>query len=725
MFFSFRLFAVRSMLALIGCAFLALVALLPAQAAAGVVIGGLTAYWDFNEAPGDTVAHNSNLASGLAAGRAALNGTLQGGADIGFAAGKFGNAARLDGSSTNAPNVYVPSQVIANGQTSYTLSLWFQPDDVKESGGRRQVIFETGANFPISVDLTAGDNVIRQHVETMRGDGSAHTPVVPTGVRPEQGEWHHLAISYTFDPDAPYTLGGVTYYGRGTQQIYVDGAAIGAPVVTDGVLRDTTFARIGIRRGNSTAGTIGTALNGLIDDTALWSRSLDARTIATIAGLGHVSGVSLNDYAAIDSVLAMNAVGQSATAGSDTWHYTNGLVVPAGGGSFVVGSHYEGVDGNHYIVLDGSHKNGFTGIATAAPSVIGGLTAYWDFNETSGATVAHNSNLASGLAAGRAALNGTLQGGADIGFAAGKFGNAVRLDGSSTNAPNVYVPSQVIANGQTAYTLSLWFQPDDVKESGGRRQVLFETGANYPISVDLTAGDNAIRQHVDTMRGDGSASGPAYVTNVRPEQGEWHHLAISYTFDPDAPYTLGGETYYGRGTQQIYVDGVAIGAPVVTDGVLRDTTFARIGIRRGSSAAGTAGTALNGLMDDTAIWNRALDSRSIAAIAGLGALAGLDLNMYDGIDAVLALDGQGQSATAGNLTWNLTDTFEYLPDGQSLMAGTHYIGTNGHYYIVLDGNGPNGFTGVWAVPEPGTFGLLLTGLLAVVVAGWRRRGSVS
>jgi hypothetical protein len=30
----------------------------------------------------------------------------------------------------------------------------------------------------------------------------------------------------------------------------------------------------------------------------------------------------------------------------------------------------------------------------------------------------------------------------------------------------VYVPSQVIANGQTAYTLSLWFQPDDVKESG-------------------------------------------------------------------------------------------------------------------------------------------------------------------------------------------------------------------------------------------------------------------
>lgn len=128
-----------------------------------------------------------------------------------------------------------------------------------------------------------------------------------------------------------------------------------------------------------------------------------------------------------------------------------------------------------------------------------------------------------------------------------------------------------------------------------------------------------------------------------------------------------------------------------------------------------------GSLDDTAVWGRSLDGRAIAAIAGLGTLAGIDLNNYAGIDAVLALDAPGQSAQAGNLTWSFTDTFDNVPDGETLTAGMNYIGTNGHYYIVLGGNAQQGFTGVWAVPEPGTFGLLLAGLLGLWVFGRRQR----
>jgi hypothetical protein len=562
------------------------------------------------------------------------------------------------------------------------------------------VLFETGLNYPISVDLTPGDNVIRQHVETVRGDGSTYSPVLPTGVRPEQGEWHHLAISYTFDPDAPYTLGGETYYGRGTQQIYVNGVPIGAPVVTDGVLRDTTFARIGIRRGTAAAGTTGTALDGMMDDTALWGRSLDARTIAAIAGLGHVSGVSLNDYTAIENVLALSAVGQSAAAGSDTWHYANAMVAPAGGGSFVVGRNYEGVDGNHYIVLDGSYKSGFTGVATGAPSLIGGLTAYWDFNEAAGQTAVKNSNLAAGLAAGREALDGTLLN--DVALAAGKFGNAVSLPGQPHNYVNV--ASQVVANGQEEYTLSMWFSPSEI---GSRRQVLFETGGSYAMSAGLAATTNRVQHYVET-----TGSTPSSTTTFQPAEDEWYHLAITYAFDAGL----------NQGTSKIYIDGVEYtGNQLTSIGELASTTFARIGAHRSDSDAWGTGFCFAGLIDDTAIWSRALDGRAIAAVAGLGALAGLDLNGYGGIDAVLALDGLGQSAAAGNLTWNFTDTFENLPDGQSLVAGMNYIGTDGHYYIVLGGSAQQGFTGVWAVPEPGTFGLLLTGLLGLLTFGRRQR----
>jgi len=90
---------------------------------------------------------------------------------------------------------------------------------------------------------------------------------------------------------------------------------------------------------------------GLIDDVGVWGRALSAREIAAVSGLGNFSSVPLNS-GQIDSVLALNAVGQSAVAGGQTWAYATGLTGTTG---FQGGS----VAGNDaFIVLDGVNGTG-------------------------------------------------------------------------------------------------------------------------------------------------------------------------------------------------------------------------------------------------------------------------------------------------------------------------------------------------------------------------------
>lgn len=127
----------------------------------------------------------------------------------------------------------------------------------------------------------------------------------------------------------------------------------------------TAFQSFAIGAQRSDTGVFNTVF-GLIDDVGIWGRALSAREIAAVSGLGNFSGVPLNS-GQIDSVLALNAVGQSAVAGGQTWAYATGLTGTTGfqGGS-VAGN-------NAFIVLDGVNGTGV--VIVPEPSMVALLAA--------------------------------------------------------------------------------------------------------------------------------------------------------------------------------------------------------------------------------------------------------------------------------------------------------------------------------------------------------------
>ena len=234
------------------------------------------------------------------------------------------------------------------------------------------------------------------------------------------------------------------------------------------------------------------------------------------------------------------------------------------------------------------------GAMPCSAGVMTGATAYWNFDELAGTTAANSGTAGS-------TLNGTL-GGAST-FLAGLFGNALSLPGA--DADYVNVANEVVTDGQAAYAISVWFNPDDVKATGGRRQVFFESAPNYALSAGLAGASNVVQHHVQATSGHGMS------TTFRPTQGQWHHLAITYAYDSDA----------SQGASKIYVDGIEYPAAQITSlGVLAATESFRIGRHRSAN-----GYSFDGLLDDMAIWDRTLTGYEANTIYRMGQ-AGLALS---------------------------------------------------------------------------------------------------
>ena len=129
----------------------------------------------------------------------------------------------------------------------------------------------------------------------------------------------------------------------------------------------------------------------------------------------------------------------------------------------------------------------------------------------------------------------------------------------------------------------------------------------------------------------------------------------------------------------LYIDGVP-----VYQGAISGAAVANAKPQLGQ--ANSADRAWNGVLDEIGLWAQPLSGREIAAIAGLGRLAGVPLNSPE-IQAVLALEEPGQTAQTGGVLWEYTSGFPEHPDGKPLTAGMNYTGTDGRKYIILSGEG--------------------------------------
>ncbi len=207
---------------------------------------------------------------------------------------------------------------------------------------------------------------------------------------------------------------------------------------------------------------------------------------------------------------------------------------------------------------------------TAADPGTNGLIAYYNFNETSGATL--NDSSAN-------SHNGTVDpAGSNNWDAAGYMGGCLDFDGTF----GVTLPGNTFDTVSDAVTVSVWINADENEQPG--KPGLAEMGAG-----ELPAGTASSCQWDTTQ----------YMTEQTSDfAGSWHHWA----FVKD---TLAG-------TMRIYKDGILVSQNTTAATTIDNSSLTRIG----SAPDGTRGF-FRGKMDEMRIFNMALPHSNIAYLAGL------------------------------------------------------------------------------------------------------------
>lgn len=203
-------------------------------------------------------------------------------------------------------------------------------------------------------------------------------------------------------------------------------------------------------------------------------------------------------------------------------------------------------------------------------------------------------------------------------FGPGKVGQALTYtslkDGSSFNYVSLGAPADLNFGTATDFTVSFWakltswegdpaFVANKDWNSGGNQGWVIATGSNGRIQWNIGDGDAGGR-----TRNDYDSAGGIF------NDGQWHHIVV--VFDRAVAATT-------------YVDGVPINSTPLTADVDSIDTPAGLATNIGQDGRGTytdGGSVgvQNGMIDEVAIWRRALKANEVALLFSNGA-AGKDI----------------------------------------------------------------------------------------------------
>lgn len=225
--------------------------------------------------------------------------------------------------------------------------------------------------------------------------------------------------------------------------------------------------------------------------------------------------------------------------------------------------------------------------ATVSSALQKDLVAHWSLDQAAFTTTAYDSkNNNDGT------LTNTAPGNADTGWVDGNTGGAFDFNGAGD-----YVKTgSDIGDGASAITLSVWVNLDAKTNWDG---FLTSKGDFFGLQLDGDGGQDA---HFRAM-------GVPFYSDIELNEGEWYHLV---------------GVWDSGVTQQLYVNGVAVAAATGTGPVASGTIDVDEWIiGRDRELPNDGGRYADGLIDDAAIWTRALSAYEIAELHA-GGLAGLN-----------------------------------------------------------------------------------------------------
>ena len=254
----------------------------------------------------------------------------------------------------------------------------------------------------------------------------------------------------------------------------------------------------------------------------------------------------------------------------------------------------------------------------------------------------------------------------------GKIGGALSFEGF-----NEYVSISTVTT-ETNFSFSVWFKLHNLDHA---ENVLFgksDSSFGYPILL--------YHDYVFCIDSGSDQRWWEYTFDT-----EWHHLCVVQN---------------NRSTQTVLIDGISYGNEEISNGI---SDFDRIGTREDGYGKDWG---FRGLIDDVAVWERALDSYEVDSVYDVG--VEVFENIHDGvldtfslgystqeINQLTQLYAEGKdSLDPDNITIDGTQWQYYdgpLPGDMGYDIGTSYL-YEGNYYMKL-GSGLAGTAGGSAVPE--------------------------
>ena len=551
-----------------------LAAFLPTASAADVR-EGLVSYWPLDEPTADFL-YTEDVVTG--------NDLLLAAYD--FQAGQRGNALFFDGFTGYA--YFVSPEGVDTGlpisdSPQFTVTFWVngptaQPD-------RRMFSESSNADndplFNIGTHSGGTTNTVDIYIRNS-GVRINHANSVSPGLN---GEWHHIAWTDN----------------NGEAALYIDGELDSTHSYTRGptALNLTSIGAI-FRQ------TAGSFFTGGIDEVAVWERVLTQAEIQDVMDNGiqtpvpafapTITGAPQGETERLvgDTIrLSVNVTGTRPF--TFQWEKDGEVIAGADAATLVVENVQEGASGEYTVVVTndgGSTESSAVMVTVTRPELGDGLVSHWPLDEITGSVTP---DLVSGY---DMQVNNLTA--ADI--VTGQFDNAFSFANSrQTLLSRVSAPGEKLpVNQYESFTISMWTM---VNGPGQNDLRIFSEGSTtsadplFNLGTDNAAAGTA--QMEVFLRQSGWTTVDHVATTLEPFDGEWHHIAFVQR----------------EGVRSIYIDGVldGIALPDKPAGTWNVNTTTIGGILRASPSHW-----VTGLIDDVAIWDRALIPEEIALVISEG-----------------------------------------------------------------------------------------------------------